>query len=120
MSREEAEELMSYVESSKYEGIRGLELEIQETHDRLQKLKSNLEKMKKRRTLSLLDVVGDRTVIRFTKTFGSGKQYHYAGIKSDGYWYVTSNGYEYKKTLAELVKFIGDNPVEIMAPNKEL
>lgn len=112
---------MSYVESSRYEGLRGLELEIQETHDRLQKLKSDLEKMKKSRTLSLLDLVGDRTVIRFTKTFnGRGSVYHYAAIKSDGFWYITSNGYEYKKTSSELKKFIGDNLVEIMRPDKEL
>lgn len=112
---------MSYVESSRYESIRGLELEIQQTHDRLQKMKSDLEKVKNNRALGLLDVVGDRAVIRFSKTYISGSSvYHYAAIKSGGLWYMTSNGTGWKRPVEELKKFIGDNPVEIMRPDREI
>lgn len=111
---------MSYVESSRYESIRGLELEIQQTHDRLQKMKSDLEKVKNNRALGLLNLVGDRAVIRFAKKYGGGTTYHYAAIKSGGWWYITSNGTEWKRRVEELKMFIGDNPVEIMKPDREI
>ncbi len=116
MSKKEAEELMSYVDSR----IQRTERLIEERSSEVAVLQLHLKSLREERKLALLDVVGDRTVIRFTKTFGSGKQYHYAGIKSDGFWYITSNGYEYRKTLPELKKFIGDNPIDIMKPDKEL
>lgn len=116
--------VVSYVQSSRYESesaIQETERRIQELSSEVQSLRVHLKTLQTERTLALLDLVGDRTVIRFTKTFnGRGSVYHYAAIKSDGFWYITSSGYEYKKTSAELKKFIGDNPVEIMRPDKEL
>lgn len=124
MSREEAEELMSYVESSKYES----ETEIQKTDRLIGELSSQVESLKalrksliNKRNLDLLDKVGDRVVIRFAKVYNpGGPAYHYAAIKSGNWWYVTSNGFENRKTTEELKDFIGGNPVEIMVPNKEL
>lgn len=124
MSKKEAEELMSYVESSRYES----ETEIQKTERLIEELSSQVESLKSirndllnKRNLDLLDKLGDRAVIRFSKVYNSGSSaYHYAAIKSGKWWFITSDGLEYKRTSESLKMFIGGGAVEIMAPNKEL
>lgn len=114
---------MSYVNSSTYES----ETQIQRTERLIEELSNEIESLKKlrndllnKRNLDLLDKLGDRAVIRFTKKYGGGMTYHYAAIKSGKWWFITSDGLEYKRTSESLKQFIGGGTVEIMAPNKEL
>lgn len=123
MSKKEAEELMIYVDSSRYESeteIEKTERLIRQAAIEITSLKEHLVTLRKERTLDLLDKLGDRAVIRFTKKYGGGMTYHYAAIKSGRWWFITSDGLEYKRTTESLKQFIGDGSVEIMAPDKEL
>lgn len=115
---------MSYANSSKYDP----ELEIQDTERMIEELscriidlRTHLKSLQDERSFRLLDVVGDRTVIRFSKTHGyGGSVYHYAAIKAGKWWYVSSDGLEHRKDTAGLKKFIGHNPIQIMVPNKDI
>ena len=114
---------MSYVDSSRYES----ETEIQKTERLIEELTSQVESLKairkdllNKRNLDLLDKMGDRAVIRFTKKYSAGMTYHYAAIKSGKWWFITSDGLEYKRTSESLKIFIGDGVVEVMVPNREL
>lgn len=114
---------VSYVESSKYESetaVQEASRIVNELSTQLENAKNRLDDLKKRRNLDLLDRIGDRTVIRFAKTYTSGTVYHYAAIKTGGWWYITSDGMEYRKTDQQLKNFIGDNLVEIMTPDKSI
>lgn len=112
---------MSYIESSNYEGVTGLELKIQEAERALDQARKDLKEYQRRRNLDLLHKVGDLTVIRFTK-YGREFLYHYVGIKANGTWSVTSHApvTRYIKHTSDLIEFIGDGDVTIMTPDKTL
>lgn len=115
---------MSYVNSSTYES----ETDIQKTERLIEELTSQVESLKiihkdllNKRNLDLLDKMGDRAVIRFTKSYNHGSSiYHYAAIKSGKWWFITSDGLEYKRTADEMKKFIGNGTVEVMSPYRSL
>jgi hypothetical protein len=112
---------MSYVESS-YEGVAGAELQVQEAEAALVRAKQNLKKARNSRNLNLLGVLGDKVVIRFTKSFNYGETvYTYAAIKVFGKWHLTTSGnFTNPMFTSDLIKFIGDGDVTIMAPDKTL
>lgn len=116
---------MSYVESSNYESVTGLELKIQEAEKALNQARKDLKEYQRRRNLDLLHKVGDLTVIRFTKSWNrweAALTYHYAGIKVNGTWSVTghASSTRYIKYTSDLIEFIGDGDVTIMTPDKTL
>lgn len=114
---------MSYIESSNYEGVTGLELKIQEAERALNQARKDLKEYQRRRNLGLLDRVGDLTVIRFTKSWNGGETvYTYAAIKVDSTWSITGHASvtRYIKYTSDLIEFIGDGDVTIMTPDKTL
>jgi predicted RNase H-like nuclease (RuvC/YqgF family) len=115
---------VSYVESSRYESETQIEQTtriIGELSSQLENARKRLEELKNKRNLDLLDSLGDRAVVRFSRKFNRGGTiYHYAAIKLGSWWYITSDGTEYKRTTESLKLFIGENRVDIMTPDKSL
>lgn len=112
---------MSYVNSSKYEGtvVESYKTRVAQLEEALVVARKDLRNAEHQHRMDLLDKLGDGAVIRWTRDFMRGKEYIYAAVRADGYWYIS--GSEDKKTTKEL-KTVLTYAVElhIMTPDKEV